>query len=210
MSRSAAATDALDPRDLDASTLPSFRFGDASPMWWGTLGVIAIEGMVFALAIVVYFYVRTRVDAWPPEAPPPDLAWGAVNTLVMLASLVPNQLTKRAAERQDLAAVRLWIVVCLVFALAFLGVRALEFTTLNCRWDQNAYGSAVWLLLGLHTTHLVTDTVDSAVLAALMFTGPLEGRRFVDVSENAFYWYFVVGAWLPIAATIYLAPRLLP
>jgi cytochrome c oxidase subunit I+III len=28
----------------------------------------------------------------------------------------------------------------------------------------------------------------------------------VDVSENALYWYFVVGSWLPIYAVIYLAP----
>jgi heme/copper-type cytochrome/quinol oxidase subunit 3 len=66
----------------------------------------------------------------------------------------------------------------------------------------------VWMLLALHTTHLVTDTIDTTVLAVLMFTGPLEGKRFVDVSENAMYWYFVVGSWLPIYAVIYWGARL--
>ena len=46
------------------------------------------------------------------------------------------------------------------------------------------------------------------VLTALMHTGPIEGTRFVDVSENALYWYFVVMSWLPIYAVIYLVPRL--
>jgi cytochrome c oxidase subunit III len=46
------------------------------------------------------------------------------------------------------------------------------------------------------------------VLDVLFFTGPLEGRRYVDVSENARYWYFVVLSWLPIYAVVYLAPRL--
>lgn len=193
--------------DVDAAPLPSYRFGESSPMWWGTLGIVAIEGTVFALAIVMYFYVRTRVDAWPPGLAPPDLLWGSVNTLVMLASLVPNQITKRAAERRDLRMVRIGLVVCLLFALVFLGIRVLEFGALHCRWDSNAYGSAVWVLLGLHTTHLLTDTADTAVLAALMFTGPLEGRRYVDVSENALYWYFVVGAWLPIYLVIYFGAR---
>jgi hypothetical protein len=59
----------------------------------------------------------------------------------------------------------------------------------------------------LHTTHLVTDTWDTAVLDALFFPGPLEGKRYVDVSENALYWYFVVLSWLPIYAVVYLAPR---
>jgi len=66
----------------------------------------------------------------------------------------------------------------------------------------------VYALLTLHTVHMVTDFVDTAVLAVLMFTGPLTGRRFVDVSENAGYWWFVIGAWLPIYFTIYLVPRL--
>jgi cytochrome c oxidase subunit I+III len=65
----------------------------------------------------------------------------------------------------------------------------------------------VYFLLGLHSVHLITDVGDSIVLAVLMFTGPLEGTRFADVSENSVYWYFVVAAWVPIYAIIYLAPR---
>jgi heme/copper-type cytochrome/quinol oxidase subunit 3 len=123
-------------------------------------------------------------------------------------SLAPNELAKRAAQRLDPRACRIWFVACLVCAIAFLVVRGFEFATLNVKWYANSYGSIVWFLLGLHTTHLVTDTIDTAVLGVLLFTGPLEGRRFVDVSENALYWYFVVLSWPPIYAVIYLAPRL--
>jgi len=192
--------------DVEAAGLPSFAFGDRGVMWWATLGVMAIEGTVFALAVLVYFYVRTRVSEWPPGVRPPSLLWGTVNLAIMVASLAPNFYTKRAAERYDLRGVRVGMVLCVIFASAFIAVRALEFTALNVRWDTNAYGSAVWMLIGLHTTHLVTDFLDTAVLAVLMFTGPLEGKRFVDVSENAFYWYFVVASWVPIYAVVYLAP----
>jgi cytochrome c oxidase subunit I+III len=195
--------------DVDAAMLPSFAYGHRSPMWWGTVGVAAIEGTVFALAIMMYFYLRTRVTVWPPEVLPPDLLWGTVNTVVLLVSMLPNHLVKKASERRDLRAVRIWLVVCLAFALVFLFVRVLEFMMLNVWWDTNAYGSAVWFILGLHTTHLLTDAFDTIVLAVLMFTGPLEGKRYVDVSENAMYWYFVVLAWLPMYAVIYIAPRVL-
>jgi heme/copper-type cytochrome/quinol oxidase subunit 3 len=193
--------------DVDARVLPSYAYGASSLMWWGTVGVAAIEGTVFALAIMIYFYVRTRVESWPPSVPPPDLLWGTVNTVILLLSCIPNQMAKKAGEREDLAGVRLWMSVCTIFAIAFLVVRAFEFAALNVKWDTNAYGSAVWFLLGLHTTHLATDFVDTVVLGALMFTGPLERHRFVDVSENAVYWYFVVGAWLPIYFVLYWAPR---
>jgi cytochrome c oxidase subunit III len=194
---------------VDATRLPSLAFGHQSLMWWGTVGVMAIEGMAFALAAMMYFYIWTRVDVWPPAVAPPELRWGTLNVAILLASILPNLYTKRAAEKYDLRAVRIGMVVCLAFGATFIGVRALEFGTLNVSWDTNAYGSAVWLLLGLHTTHLVTDVLDTAVLAVLMFTGPLEASRFVDVSENALYWNFVVAAWVPLYAVIYFAPRLL-
>ena len=192
---------------LDVSQLPSFGFSHRSPMWWGTMGMIAIEGTVFVLCIGSYFYLRSHANAWPMNAPPPDLLWGTLNTLILLASVFPNHMAKHAAIRMDLAKVRLWLVVCLMFSLAFSLVRIFEFGSLNVRWDSNAYGSVVWMLLGLHTVHLLTDAYDSLVLTVLAFIEPMEGRRFVDVSENAMYWDFVVGSWLIIYFIIYWGPR---
>ena len=193
---------------LDVSPIPTYGFGHRSILWWGTGSMMVIEGMVFALIIVSYLYLKGRVPHWPPSGPGPDLLWGSVNTVILLASCVPNALAKRAAEQLDLGRVRLWMAVCLVFGLAFNGVRALEFTALNIRWDTNAYGSILWLALGFHTVHVVTDFLDTSVLAAVVFFGEVDEHRFVDVSENSLYWYFVVITWLPIYAVIYFAPRI--
>jgi heme/copper-type cytochrome/quinol oxidase subunit 3 len=198
------------PRVLDVSDLAPGAFGHRSILWWGTMDIMLIEGTAFAIAVGAYFFLRTRVVDWPPPGVlPPDLRWGTLNTIILLVSAIPNGLAKKAAERIDLPKVRLWLVVCLIFGVAFNAVRALEFAGLNIRWDQYAYGSVTWLLLGLHTTHILTDVLDTGVLTVLIFTGPLEEKRFVDVSENAYYWYFVVLAWLPIYGVIYWAPRLL-
>jgi YVTN family beta-propeller protein len=119
-----------------------------------------------------------------------------LNTVVLVASVLPNVWYKRAAERQDRRTVKIGLLISIAFAIAFIVIRVFEFRALNCRWDTNAYGSVVWTLLGFHTTHLVTDFLDTCVLTVLMFTGPIEGKRFGDVSENAFYWYFVVAVWV--------------
>jgi cytochrome c oxidase subunit I+III len=193
---------------LDVRHLPSFGFGHRSLMWWSTVCLMLIEGTVFAIAAMAYFYLRSLTVHWPLNAAPPALLWGSANTAVLILSMWPNQLAKRAADRQDRARSRLWLSVCLLFAAVFLVLRGFEFAALNVSWYTNAYGSVVWLLLGLHTTHLITDTVDTAVLAVMLFAGPFEGKRFVDVSENALYWYFVVLSWLPIYAVLYVAPRL--
>jgi cytochrome c oxidase subunit 3 len=197
-------------RTLDVAALPPGAFGSRSLVWWGTLGMMLIESTAFALAIGSYFFLRTRMSSWPPDGTAaPSLLWGTVNTVILLASMIPNELAKRAGERIDLRAVRIWLFVCLAFGVAFNIIRVLEFMSLNVLWNHDAYGSIVWLLLGLHTTHIATDVADSAVLTALMCLGPIEERRFVDVAENSMYWYFVVITWLPIYAVIYWAPRLI-
>jgi heme/copper-type cytochrome/quinol oxidase subunit 3 len=105
--------------------------------------------------------------------------------------------------------VRIGLVLMSLLGIVPLIVRAFEFPALRVRWDADAYGSIVWLLLGLHTTHLLTDAGDTLVLTALMFTRHGENpRRFSDTSDNAFYWDFVVLSWLPIYFVLYWLPRL--
>jgi heme/copper-type cytochrome/quinol oxidase subunit 3 len=192
---------------INVSKLPSYAFGHRSILWWATLGIVAIEGTMFALVMTSYLYIKGRNPHWAPGVFPPALRWGTLNTVILLASLVPNQFAKKAAEKLDLRGSQLWLVVCVAFGVAFNIIRIFEFRSLNVWWDTNAYGSVVWTLLAFHTTHILTDLLDTMVLTVLMFTGPLEEKRFVDISENSFYWYFVVISWIPIYALIYFAPR---
>src|SRR5205085_12701185 len=89
-------------RALDVSGLPTVAFGHSSLMWWGTLGVMAIEGTLFALTIMAYFYLRSHQETWPITSLPPDLLWGTTNLVVMLVSFVPAHLAKKAAEQCQL------------------------------------------------------------------------------------------------------------
>jgi heme/copper-type cytochrome/quinol oxidase subunit 3 len=194
-------------RVLDVGRLPNYAFGHHGLIWWGTAGFMVIEGSMFVIVLITYYYLRLKVDAWPPSLPDPAVGPGTWNLVLAAAACVPAMLAKRAAERLNLTGVRIWLSVLTVMTFATVAVRVLEFPALNSRWDDNAYASISWVLLGLHTTHLATDAADSAVLGVLMFIGPLSERRFVDVSENSLYWYFIALWWVPIYLTLYWAPR---
>ena len=194
-------------RTLDVSALPGYAFGNQGLIWWGTTGLMVIEGAMFVMVLVVYFYLRLKVSDWPPSLPNPDLTYGTIELVIVFLSCVPNALAKKAAEKFDLRGVRIWLALLTLFGIVNVVLRAYEYPSLNCRWDDNAYGSVVWLLLSLHTIHIATDVVDGAVLLALMVIGPVTKNRFVDVSENSLYWYFIVAWWIPIYLTIYFAPR---
>jgi cytochrome c oxidase subunit I+III len=192
---------------LDVSGTPNVVFGHRSVMWWGQWGLMAIEGTMFMIFFCSYFYLRTRSSDWPPGFPLPAYKWGTINLALLLVSAFPNEWVKRRAEIGQLTQVRLGLLLLLLISIANIGMRVLEFHATNCVWNGNAYGSAVWTLLGFHTTHLVTDFIDTVVLTVLMFTGPVEGRRFNDVSLNSIYWYFIIVTWIPTYLVIYWAPR---
>jgi heme/copper-type cytochrome/quinol oxidase subunit 3 len=194
---------------LNVSPLPENAFGSRTLTWWGTVAFMSLEGMGFALAIGAYLYLRVLQPTWPMNIPPPDLLPGTLVTVILLISAVPNYFLERWARAYDMVKVRIGIVVMSLFGIAPLVVRAFEFPALRERWDADAYGSITWFLLGLHTTHLITDLGDTIVLAVLMFTRHGEAaKRFTDVSDNAAYWYFVVLSWLPIYFVLYWLPRI--
>ncbi|MDX6805517.1 cytochrome c oxidase subunit 3 [Terrihabitans rhizophilus] len=195
---------------LDLKDHPTYGFGPRMTTWWGTLAFCALEGMGFALVSGSYLYLAYLSEsAWPIGAAPPDLMPGIVFSILLLASLLPNHWLKQAAVKKDLRRVRIGLVVMSLLGLVLLGVRVFEFPALNIWWDTNAYGSMLWLILALHTVHLATDVGDTLVVTVLMFTK--EGRvprRFTDVEDNGFYWYFVVGSWVPLYVLLYWFQRI--
>jgi heme/copper-type cytochrome/quinol oxidase subunit 3 len=194
---------------LDVSHLPQHADGRASPTWWGTLAFMLIEGTGFALSIVVYLYLMSLAPHWPLNAPPPDLLPGSALTMLLIASLLPNILIARWARQQNLVKVRIGLIIMSLLGVAPLIVRIFEFPAMHISWDQNAYGSIVWVMLGLHTTHIITDLIDTLVLTCLMFSRHGDNpRRYGDVSDNAMYWNFVVATWLPMYVCLYWVPRL--
>ena len=193
----------------DLKVLPTHGFGVRSLTWWGVIAYMLIEGGGFALAGGSYFYLMSQETVWPPASLPPALLPGALFTLIILLSEIPNSLLKKAAEAQQRDRVLRLIVLLDLIGLVLLVIRGFEFAHINVRWSDNAYGSILWALLLLHTIHILTDWAESVVLTVLMFTGHgQEPRRFVDVSEDALYWRFVWITWLPIFALLYLVPRL--
>jgi cytochrome c oxidase subunit 3 len=194
----------------DVADLPTYKFGPGSLTWWGIIGFMVIEGAAFGLAFAAYFFLMGHEQGWPPEGrAAPDVLAGTLFTILILASEVPNTMIKKAGEAHDVPAIRKLRRVMVAIGVVLLIIRGFEFNSLNVRWTDNAYGSIVWALLLLHTSHILTDWFDTVVLTFLMRT-PLayEGRRLVDTDENSLYWRYVWLLWIPIYLMIYWVPRL--
>ena len=203
----------LQPRFTgDLAPLPTHAFSHRALTWWGVMAFFLIEGTAFVMAVASYFFLMNHEQNWPPPPfEPPDLLAGTLFTIVMLVSELPNAAAKHAAEKGQIKRLRKLMLLICGIGFVLIALRAWEFASLNVLWYDNAYGSIVWALLLLHSAHFATDWADTIVLTGLMHSKHgIEGRRFVDVSENGLYWRFVWLAWLPMYLLIYWLPRWVP
>jgi heme/copper-type cytochrome/quinol oxidase subunit 3 len=92
-----------------------------------------IEGTGFALVIAIYLYLANIASEWPIDAPPPDLGPGTALTMVLLASLVPNFLILRWADRRELIKVRIALLVMVLFGIAPLGIAGVRISRPPCQ-----------------------------------------------------------------------------
>ncbi len=192
----------------DLSGLPDAVMGPRSLVWWGTFGFMLIEGTGFVLAAGALLYLSAQSPHWPPVGDHlPDLGFGTAFTALILLSALPNLWLERRARRCDLVACRWGLVVMSLIGVALLVLRGYELAHLNVRWDADAYGSLVWLLIFLHLTHVLTDLGDTLVITAWLFTHEPGKAQFSDISDNAGYWSFVILAWPPVYLLIYWLPR---
>lgn len=200
---------AMAPRPvLDLSHLSPYTFGAQSTVFWGMLGMILIESVVFATLIASYFYLRAQAVAWPPPGTdPPALTLPTLNTLVLLlSSLVLHwgDTGIRQGNQQRLA----WgLFGAALLGTVFLVLKVVEYSSVEYRWDTHAYGSIVWLIIGFHSAHVLTLLLKTVVVDTLAFRRYFTKERRIGVTVNGIYWHFVVLVWLPLYAVIYLVPR---
>jgi cytochrome c oxidase subunit I+III len=191
-----------DDTDQEANDL---SWGSREPLFWGVSLLIVIETGGLALLLASYFYLSGNEPSWPPPGVRfPPLWPGALGTAVLLMTAATQHVINRAARIGDLRGMRRWLVLSTAIAVVFVAFRFAEFHQLPFYWDSHAYGSIVWVIIGYHTLHALTGVVENLMLIALLFQGPVERKHALDVQLSGLYWYFMVAAWLPCFASIYL------
>jgi len=186
-------------------------FGYHAPNWWGSRVMIFVEGAAFAILTATYFYIWWNFGSWPPPRTHlPDLGVPSINLLVLTVSAAPFWNATRLARRHERrVVVGAWLTLGALFGVAAIVLRVLEFSALHTHFGSDPYGSITWTILAVHLAHLLAGTLQTLLIALVMFVGPVEEKHYADVGVVAVYWYFIVISWVALYAIVFIAPRLL-
>jgi cytochrome c oxidase subunit 3 len=187
------------------------RSSGRSVGWWGTVGLIATEGMLFALLLFGNFYLRARSAEWPQGGiSDPELPKSFVRTLILLGSTIPAVVAERAAKQgrrgQAIAGLTLTILMGTVFLLGHVD----EYRTIHeeFRPSTNAYGSVFYTITNLHALHVAVGLVVLGFLLWRLLAGHFRGGRTTPIENGILYWHFVDVVWVVVYTSLYLSVSL--
>ncbi len=193
---------------VDVRALSPYSYRTDGTVWWGMMGMVAIETAVFAMLVASYFYLKTQNTIWPLGGyDVPKLLLPTINTLILVASSVVMHWADKGAEVGDQRRLRIGMVGAALLALLFLVLKYVEYSGVPYRWDTNAYGSIVWLIIGFHSAHVIILLMKTVVVTTLAMRGFFDPRRRLGVVINGIYWHFVVAVWIPLYIVLYWSPR---
>jgi cytochrome c oxidase subunit 3 len=97
------------------------------------------------------------------------------------------------------------MAVAWVLGAAFLAYTAHDFQELHFGWRDHAYGSAFYVIVGLHALHVVVGLVVSAVVQLKAALGRYDGGHHRSAEAACLYWHFVDAVWLFVFPSLFLA-----
>jgi cytochrome c oxidase subunit 3 len=203
-------------RSLDVKELPAVGFDTHAPLWWGNAFLLMIETAMFGILVALYFSVMMNTNPFPPPRvdrmpviwnAAPELFLPTIGLAVLLISLIPGIWLDLSARRRDAGAVKIAVVVTLVFNIAAIVIRYYEYDSLLFKWNDNAYGSVTWMILGMHMLHLFVMFAEDTYLMLWTFIKGLDDKHALDLTVTAVYWYWIVAIWVPLYLLIYILPR---
>jgi cytochrome c oxidase subunit 3 len=171
---------------------------------FGMVVFLASDVMLFAAFFSAYYVLRGANGPWPPEGVELDVARALIATIVLVSSSFTLVAADRALAAERAQVARRWVLVTVALGAAFAINQVLEYLDLTFGIDDHPYGSAYWMLTGLHGAHVLAGL--GALL--LLFVRLVRARDLARVEPYAggvsLYWHMVDAVWVAVFLTIWV------
>jgi heme/copper-type cytochrome/quinol oxidase subunit 3 len=179
-----------------ATGIPTGRLA----VWW----LLASEVVIFGGLLGSYLMFRLGHPEWADAAAVTNVWIGAFNTFVLLSSSFTAVLAHQAAERGDGKTAAKLLMVTILGAITFLGVKSYEWTyeiSHGYTITSNGFWSFYYTAAGLHALHVIAG----AFIMGIVAMDAWRGRELQRVELIGIYWHFVDVVWIFLFPLLYIA-----
>jgi cytochrome c oxidase subunit III len=175
----------------------------------GVIGLILTESALFTIFVTAYlFYIgKSATGPYPKDV----LELPILATICLLSSSVTVVLAERAFRGGHTGGFRLWWLITILLAVAFLGSTALEWRRLIFRdhltISTNLFGTTFYSLVGLHASHVIVGLILLVLVLILSLRGYVTRAHSEHVEMLSWYWHFVDGIWIIVFTVVYIIGR---
>jgi nitric oxide reductase NorE protein len=190
------------------STSPVSRSQRHVPGEGGIWIVLFGDMLVFGVFFATFMYERGRApEVFDQSRRMLSIGIGLTNTLILLTGSLFVITAIHAIRSSQRPAARWLLVAALACGLAFVGLKAVEYTANVSQGhtpNQNAFFLYFFILTGLHLFHVLIGIVVLALL--LTQAGHVEPgtTQMALVEGGACFWHLVDLLWIVLFALLYL------
>jgi cytochrome c oxidase subunit 3 len=213
---------------LSVNAAPAHQFEDLGQQHEAaTLGMwlfLGTEVLFFGGLFTAYAVARSRYpEEFVEGSRRLSITLGALNTVVLICSSLTVVLAVHAVQLNRQQALRWFVGATIALGLAFLGVKAVEYTqeyheglmpAIDFRTDGWPAGIDArhaelffvfyFLLTLLHAAHMLIGLGVWAVLLALAWRGRYSPQSHTPLEVAGLYWHFVDIVWVFLFPLLYL------
>jgi cytochrome o ubiquinol oxidase subunit 3 len=163
--------------------------------------------LIFACLFATYAVLGRNYAGGKSGAELFELPVVALNTAFLLISSITYGFAMLAAQKRNVKATQLWLVVTGIFGLCFLGLELTEFASLI----HEGYGPArsgfltsFFALVGTHGLHVTFGIVWLVTLLVQLGKHGITPENYRRLSCLSMFWHFLDVVWIGVFTFVYL------
>lgn len=163
--------------------------------------------LLFASLFATFAVLRDATAAGPAGADIFQMPVVLAETLILLTSSFTCGLALIAMKQNNIKQLVAWLVVTYILGVAFLAIELTEFAVLvgeGHGWQQSAFLSAFFTLVGTHGLHIFTGLIWLLVLLIVIVSRGLSSKTSRQITLFGLFWHFLDLVWIFIFTVVYL------
>lgn len=163
--------------------------------------------VLFATLFATFAVLRSATAGGPAGSDIFDLNFVLIETMILLTSSFTVGLAVLGAERGYKKQAIIWLAITFALGATFLAMELWEFSVLigeGHGWQQSAFLSSYFVLVGTHGLHIAVGLIWMAVVIYRLLQRNFKETDIRRLSLLGLFWHFLDVIWIFIFSFVYL------